>query len=161
ERRRLALDTLLLEVYRQAQPLANGVRLELGELEQVEVEGDHDRLKQLVLNLVDNALRYTPAGGSVTLELVRRDGGAQAAWAGRHTGPGIRAGHLPPIFERFSRVDRGRSRTSGGTGLGLAISQWIAEAHRGRIEVESAEGRGSTFTLVLPARPDAPRPPAA
>jgi len=162
ERRPLALDSLLLEVYREAKPLANGVQLELGELEQVEVVGDHDRLKQLVLNLVDNALRYTPAGGKVTLDLVGQDG--RALLRVRDTGPGIPAEHLPRIFERFYRVDRGRSRSQGGTGLGLAISQWIAEAHQGRIEVESEEGKGSTFTVVLPihkpgvSAPVAPRP---
>lgn len=149
ERRPLAADTLLLEVYQQEKALANGVRLDLGDLEQVEVEGDPDRLKQLIINLVDNALRYTPVGGSATLDLVRRN-----SWAilrVRDTGPGIPAEHLPRIFERFYRFDQSRARSTGGTGLGLAICKWIAEAHGGRVEVASQEDTGSTFTVFLPA----------
>ena len=146
----LALDTLLLEVYQQEKALADGVKLTLGELEQVEVEADPDRLKQLILNLVDNALRYTPAGGDVTLDLIRRD--AWAVLRVADTGPGIPDEHLPRIFDRFYRVDQPRSRAVGGTGLGLAIARWVAEAHGGRIEVESGEATGSTFTVLLPAR---------
>src|SRR5215212_724425 len=148
---RLALDALLLDVYQQQRPLAGEVRLQIGELEQVEVRGDPDRLKQLALNLVDNALRYTSPGGTVTLDIVGREN--EALFRVRDTGAGISAEHLPRIFERFYRVDRSRSRQGGGTGLGLAISRWIAEAHRGRIDVESAPGIGSTFTVVLPALP--------
>ena len=147
-RRRLALDTLALEVYQQQQALADGVRLELGEWEQLEVEGDPDRLKQVVLNLVDNALRHTPAGGTVTLDLLRR--GDEAVLQVRDTGPGISAEHLDRIFERFYRIDQPRSRDAGGTGLGLAIAREVAEAHGGRIDVTSRVGVGSTFSLVLP-----------
>jgi heavy metal sensor kinase len=150
ERRAVALDSLLLDVYQQQRRLAGPVRLELGELEQVQVEGDPDRLKQLLLNLVDNALRYTQPGGTVVLDLVRQ--GDQAALRVRDNGPGIPAEHLPRIFERFYRVDRTRTRQGGGTGLGLAICKWVAEAHGGRIEVESEPGQGSTFTVLLPAR---------
>jgi two-component system, OmpR family, sensor kinase len=158
-RRRLALDTLVLDVYEQEQALANGVHLDLGEWEQVEVEGDPDRLKQVVLNLVDNALRHTPDGGTVTLDLLRR--GEEAVLRVRDTGPGIPQEQLGRIFERFYRVDQPRSRQTGGTGLGLAIAQEVARAHEGRIEVESRLGAGSTFSLVLPvARPSAPDPAA-
>jgi signal transduction histidine kinase len=159
-RRRLAFDTLVLDVYQQEQALANGVRLLLGEWEQMEVEGDADRLKQVVLNLVDNALRHTPNGGTVTLDLVRRDD--EAVLHVRDTGPGIPAEHLERIFERFYRVDQPRSRQAGGTGLGLAIAREVAEAHGGRINVESKVGEGSTFSLILPLerRPVAePTPP--
>lgn len=162
---RLELDALLLDVYQQQRRLAGGINLALGELEQVEVEGDPDRLKQLVLNLVDNALRYTPPGGDVTLDVVRQ--GDWAVLRVHDTGVGITVEHLPRIFERFYRVDRPRTRQSGGTGLGLAICKWVAEAHGGRIEVESVIDRGSTFSVFLPARPtlgsqSAPRPdPAA
>lgn len=149
ERRRVALDTLLLEVYHQEKRLAHGVRLTLGDLEQVEVDGDPDRLKQLLLNLVDNALRYTPEGGQVTLALTQRHGWALMRVA--DTGVGVPADQLSRIFERFYRGDHPRSRRAGGTGLGLSICQWIAEAHGGRIEVESGVGIGSTFTVLLPA----------
>ena len=119
-------------------------------LEQVEVHGDPDRLKQLLFNLVDNACRYTPAGGTVTLALVEHDG--VALLSVRDDGHGIPPDALPHIFERFYRADHARSREVGGTGLGLAISQVIAEAHGGRIEVESRVGAGSTFTVYLPTR---------
>ena len=148
---RLALDAMLLDVYQQQRPLAGEVRLRIGDLEQVEVRGDPDRLKQLALNLVDNALRYTAPGGTVTLDVVRRRD--EALFRVRDTGVGIPAEHLSKIFDRFYRVDRSRARQGGGTGLGLAISRWIAEAHGGRIDVESAPGVGSTFTVVLPALP--------
>jgi len=149
-RQPVELDALLLEVYQQERRLAGGVGLTLGDLEQVEVEGDPDRLKQLVLNLVDNALRYTPPGGDVTLDVVR-----MSSWAVlrvRDTGVGIPDEDLSRIFDRFYRVDRPRTRQAGGTGLGLAICKWVAEAHGGRIEVESVVDGGSTFSVFLPAR---------
>lgn len=158
-RRPVALDTLLLEAYQAARPLAGAVRLGISELEQVEVEGDADRLKQLLLNLVDNGLRYTPAGGAVTLGLARR--GPWAALRVSDTGVGIPAAHLPRIFDRFYRVERPHARAAGGTGLGLAIGRWVAEAHGGRLEVASKEGVGSTFTVLLPARAEAADRPAA
>ena len=148
DRRWLAFDSLVLEVYTQEQTLANGVHLELGEWDQIAVEGDPDRLKQVMLNLVDNALRYTPRAGTVTLDLFRR--GEEAVFQVRDSGPGIPAEHMPRIFDRFYRVDQPRTRGIGGTGLGLAIAREVAEAHGGRIEVESRVGEGSTFSLVLP-----------
>ena len=144
------MDALLLDVYQQQRRLAAGVNLALGDLEQVEVEGDPDRLKQLALNLVDNAMRYTPPGGDVTLDVVRKND--WAVLRVRDTGVGIPPEHLPRIFERFYRVDRPRTRQAGGTGLGLAICKWVAEAHGGRIEVESLVDRGSTFSVYLPVR---------
>ena len=156
EHRQLALDSLVLEVYSQEQTLANGVRLQLGEWDQIAVEGDPDRLKQVMLNLVDNALRYTPRGGMVTLDLLRR--GEEAVFRGQDTGPGIPDDHLPRIFDRFYRVDQPRTRGIWGTGLGLAIAREVAEAHGGRIEVESRVGEGSIFSLVLPLAPTADEP---
>jgi len=141
------MDTLLLEVYRQAQVMAQGVAVRLGAEDQAQVMGDHDRLRQLLLNLVDNALKYTPAGGEVTLSMYRRDGWVQVAVA--DTGIGIAPDDLPHIFERFYRADHRLTRPSG-SGLGLSIAQWIAQAHAGRLEVASQPGRGSTFTLWLP-----------
>ncbi|HLF25981.1 MAG TPA: ATP-binding protein [Anaerolineae bacterium] len=156
-RERVSLDTLLLEVYRQLKVIANGVNVTIGDEDAVTVLGDPDRLKQLLLNLAGNAIRYTPAGGNVVLNLKREDGWAQLSVS--DTGPGIPPEQLPHIFDRFYRVDKARSRrdssangaTSGGAGLGLSIAQWIAQSHNGRIDVQSAVGQGTTFTVYLPA----------
>jgi two-component system OmpR family sensor kinase len=145
---RVELDTLMLEVFRQVRPLAEGIEVSIGEEDQATILGDPDRLKQLVLNLVDNAIKYTPAGGKVTLGL--RRAGRWAVLTVSDTGIGIPAQELPHIFERFYRVDKARSRAAGGTGLGLSIAQWIVQAHGGRIEVQSEAGQGTTFTVWLP-----------
>jgi signal transduction histidine kinase len=107
-------------------------------------------LLQLMLNLSDNAIRYTPSGGQVTLGWrVNKD--QVQLWV-QDSGIGISQEHLPHLFDRFYRVDKARSRAEGGVGLGLAISRWIADAHQGSIHVESAPGKGSTFTVLLPAK---------
>ncbi|RME49423.1 MAG: sensor histidine kinase [Chloroflexi bacterium] len=142
------IDSLLLEVYRQGQALADGVNLRLTTQDRAVVTGDPDRLKQLLLNLVDNALKYTPAGGRVSLGLARENGWVRIDIA--DTGVGIPAEDLPHIFERFYRVDKARSRKHGGTGLGLSIARWIADVHGGHIDVESEVGEGTTFTVWLP-----------
>jgi heavy metal sensor kinase len=144
------VDTVLLEVYRQAQIMAGGkVKVRLGHEDQALVQGDADRLKQLLLNLVSNAIAYTPEGGAVTLSLHRRpDGWVRVSVA--DTGIGIAAEDLPRIFDRFWRVDRARTRKAGGSGLGLSIARSIAEAHGGTLEVESEVGKGSTFEVLLP-----------
>ena len=144
------LDTLLLDVYRQARVIADGVQVSLGHEDQAIIPGDPDRLRQLLMNLVDNAIKYTPEGGRVTLSLYREDGWVRIQVA--DTGIGIPPEDLPHIFERFYRVDKARSREKGGTGLGLSIARWIAEAHGGRIEVESQVGKGTTFTVWLPEK---------
>ncbi|MBN2005544.1 MAG: HAMP domain-containing protein [Anaerolineae bacterium] len=113
------------------------------------VLGDSQRLAQVLLNLLSNALRHTPDGGSITVTVVRRDAEAQIAVA--DTGEGIPAKDLPYVFERFYRVDPARARENGGSGLGLAISRSLVAAHNGRLWVESVEGKGSTFTLALPS----------
>ena len=156
QRCQLDLGAIVLDVYQQQRSLASGVTLSLGEWEQVEVEADPDRLKQAVLNLVDNALRYTPAGGAVTLDLRRSND--EAAVEVRDTGIGVPPEHQERIFERFYRVDQPRARQTGGTGLGLAIAREIAIAHGGRIELTSEPGVGSTFSLIVPAPPE-PVPP--
>jgi two-component system OmpR family sensor kinase len=148
QRKPVEMDTLLLEVYRQAQIMAQGLTVRLGAEDQALVSGDADRLRQLLLNLVDNALKHTPAAsGQVTLTLRRSAGWVQVGV--EDNGAGIPPEDLPHIFERFYRADPSRSRP-GGSGLGLAIAKWVAEAHGGRIEVESQVGQGSTFTLWLP-----------
>jgi two-component system OmpR family sensor kinase len=111
---------------------------------------DRHRIREMLLNLVTNAIKYTPAGGTVALGLTQEDGAVVLSVA--DTGIGIAPGDLPHIFERFWRADPARSRTGDrpGTGLGLAITKWIAEAHGGSITVQSRPGRGSLFTVRLP-----------
>jgi signal transduction histidine kinase len=112
------------------------------------VVGDHTRLGQLVWNLIENALRYTSAGGRVEVSLASQDD--SAVLTVHDTGVGIPGESLPRIFERFYRVDKARSRRNGGTGLGLAIVKSVAESHGGRVEATSVVGQGTTFTVQLP-----------
>ncbi len=145
----VSIDTLLLEVYNQAQILSEDkVTLGVGQIDQAHVLGDPDRIKQLLLNLVSNSIKYTPDGGKITLGIRRVDGSVHVDVT--DTGIGIPEEDLPHIFDRFYRVDKARSRAQGGTGLGLSIAQWIAQAHGGRLNVKSTFGEGSTFTLTLP-----------
>lgn len=149
------LDRLLLDVFREARVLARGRRVSLRELDQLQVEGDPDRLKQLLVILLDNALKYTPEGGDVRLAL-RAEAGV-AAITVSDTGIGIDPDDLPHIFERFYRADKARGRDTGGSGLGLSIAKWIAERHGGQILVDSAPGQGSVFTVRLPISRRRPR----
>ena len=118
--------------------------------EPVVVSVDRSRVRQLALNLIENAVKYTPRGGQVSVELGSSNG--RAVFTVADTGIGIAPGDLPHVFDRFWRADSARTRTSerAGTGLGLAICKWIAEAHGGTIEVQSRPGRGTTFTVGLP-----------
>jgi len=113
------------------------------------IRGDARRLQDVLQNLLDNAVQYTPSGGRITIQAMARD--RQIAIAVADTGIGIPKADQERIFERFYRVDAARSREAGGTGLGLSIAKHLVEAHGGRIEIESEVGRGSTFTVVLPA----------
>lgn len=145
------LDTLLLEVLNQMNVLARDkVQLHLGDIDQVQVCGDQDRLKQVLMNLVGNAINYTPQSGTVTLGLGKD--GAQSILTIQDTGQGIPEEDLPHVFERFYRGEksRTRSRDGKGFGLGLSIAYWIVRNHGGRIEVESTVGEGTTFTVWLP-----------
>jgi two-component system, OmpR family, sensor kinase len=119
----------------------------------VVVVADQSRVRQLILNLVENAVKYTPRGGSVQVRLGQEDGRVTLTVA--DTGIGIAPGDLPHVFDRFWRADTARTRTGErpGTGLGLAICKWIAEAHGGSIEVSSRPGRGTTFVVSLPSSP--------
>jgi len=166
-RQPVELEPLVREVYETAVILGEdaGLSLALRTLENAVVMGDRTRLRQLLLNLVTNAIKYTPRGGSVELAVVRRPAEEEVAITVRDTGIGISTSDLPHVFDRFWRADRARSRASerGGFGLGLAISQWIVQAHGGTISVQSRLGRGSIFTIVLPTSIDAsstPEPPS-
>ncbi|MBI5970101.1 MAG: PAS domain-containing sensor histidine kinase [Deltaproteobacteria bacterium] len=113
------------------------------------VSCDKDRIEQVVVNLLDNAIKYTPPGGSVKVSAVKSDGFVTVDVA--DTGIGIPADDMPRIFERFYRVDKARSREMGGTGLGLAIVKHIINIHNGRLNVESRPGKGSTFSFSIKA----------
>jgi len=151
ERRRLELDTLLLEVFNQVHVLAGErVKLEIDKIDQVLVCGDHDRLKQVVLNLIANAIKYTEQGGTVTVSVSKE--GEKAKLTVKDTGMGIPSEDLPHVFERFYRGDKSRSRGKDGAGfgLGLSIAYWIVRNHGGEIEVKSKLNKGTTFTVWLP-----------
>ncbi len=118
------------------------------------VTADRERVHQVLFNLVDNAMRFTPDGGAVTVSADRHNGSVQIHVA--DTGTGIAPEHLPRLFERFYRVDPSRSREDGGTGIGLAIARSVVEAHGGHIEARSEVGHGSVFTFDLPVAPAGP-----
>ena len=142
------LDRVALEAVQEARHLADGPRIEIEKLEPARLSGDPDRLKELLLILLDNAVKYTPKQGLITLRLERNDGRARLAV--HDTGIGIRAEDLPHVFERFYRADPARSSDPGGSGLGLAIARWIAERHRGSIAIVSEPGMGTEATISLP-----------
>jgi signal transduction histidine kinase len=140
----------LHEAAGQIQPAASAkgvtLRVEVGEGKRV--NADAAGLHTILLNLVDNAVKYTPRGGSVTLRGATVPSGYEITVA--DTGPGISLEHQSRIFERFYRIDKARDRATGGTGLGLSIVKHLAEAHGGRVSVHSAPGEGATFTVFLP-----------
>jgi len=148
--RPVELDTLLLEVFQEMKVLAGEkIKLHLTEIDQIQISGDRDRLKQVLLNLVGNAIQYTPQDGDVFLSLGKV--AEQARLIIRDTGPGIPAEDLPHIFERFYRAEKSRTRgKTTGFGLGLSIAHWIVDKHGGRIEVDSKDGQGTTFCIWLP-----------
>jgi two-component system, OmpR family, sensor kinase len=156
-RERVELTELVRDVYETALILGEqaGVNVNLPFLAEATVLGDRNRLRQLFLNLVTNAIKYTQPGGRVDIGLGRHS--EHAAFAVRDTGIGISAADIPHLFDRFWRADRVRSRVPGrgaaergGFGLGLSISQWIAQAHGGALTVSSRLGKGSLFTVTLP-----------
>jgi two-component system phosphate regulon sensor histidine kinase PhoR len=146
----LDLGAVAANILKTFEPRAaqQGVRLEL-DAQTARLDGDADRLAQVMVNLVDNALRHTPAGGTVGVDVRRIDGAALLTV--RDTGVGIPFGDLPHVFERFYVVDRSRARDSAGTGLGLSIVKQIVEAHGGTISADSELGYGASFTCVFPA----------
>jgi signal transduction histidine kinase len=149
------LDTLLLEVLNQMRVLAKDrLDLRLGEIDQVIVCGDQDRLKQVLVNLIGNAIQYTPPGGEVIIGLGKENNKARLTIS--DNGPGIPAEDQPYIFERFYRGEKSRTRLKDGKGfgLGLSIAYWIVRNHEGQIEVASREPQGTTFCIWLPLAKD-------
>jgi heavy metal sensor kinase len=147
------LDELVAESARAAGVLARrkGVAVECAPAPETLFNGDEGLLRQMLLNLLDNAIKHTSAGGAVRLSLERRD--TKFAITVTDTGDGIPADAQPHIFKRFYRADKARTRAAqanGGAGLGLAIAQWIAEAHDGRLELAHSDEWGSTFTALFP-----------
>ena len=148
--RPVELDILVTEVFQEMWVIAgNKVHVHLNEIDQLQVNGDRDRLKQVLINLVANAIQYTPQDGDVFLSVAKV--GDQARIICRDTGPGIPSEDLPHIFERFYRAEKSRTRgRSTGFGLGLSITKWIVDHHGGHIEVDFSEGEGTTFAIWLP-----------
>jgi signal transduction histidine kinase len=160
----LRLEPVIRDVFETAVILGEdaGVTVSLPLVEDAVVLGDSTRLRQLFLNLITNAIKYTPRGGHVELTLSLRNNN-EIGFAVRDTGVGIAAADLPHVFDRFWRADRARSRRAsgdgrtaaerGGFGLGLSIAQWIVQAHGGTMSAQSRLGRGSVFTVLLPVSP--------
>ena len=150
DRQPVDLAQLVAEVYDQTSVLAEAqqLTLELGPLDPVTIQGDYERLRRLLLNLVDNGIKYTPPGGRVTLSLHRC--GSWASLRVADTGIGLSLAEQQQVFQRFYRTEAARAHNQRGAGLGLCIVQSIAEAHGGHIQIDSTPGHGSTFTVCLP-----------
>ena len=152
EIKEVSLSDLLQELYLQGKTLGEpkgiSVDLRADVTEEIHIHGDELRLRQVFLNLISNAVKYTPGGGRVEIGLAVKE--ADAVVTITDTGIGISEDHLAHIFDRFYRIDKARNRMDGGAGLGLSIVKWIVEAHDGRITVTSAPKQGSTFTVSLP-----------
>lgn len=149
---RLELTPLVRDICAQGQILAGDRHLEIAAEvpeQPVYVEANDPELRRLLLLLVDNAVKYTPAGGRITVSVAHDSSGATVTV--RDTGIGIPDSALPHVFERFYRVDESRGREPGGAGLGLSIAQWIAQRHHAKLEAESEVGRGSAFRVRFPS----------
>jgi len=144
------INELLEECCRSASVLAvkRGVALTMTPQSDVQVRADLAMLRRMILNLLDNALKYTQPGGSVCADMIADD--SEVRISVTDTGIGIPAEFTSRVFERFYRVSRSRTRAEGGSGLGLAIAKWVAEAHGGTISVTSTPGLGSSFVVILP-----------
>ncbi len=151
------LRPIIQELFEDSEMLAENkhIHVKLGILDDALIIGDAVRLRQLFLNLIDNAIKYTPEQGLVEISLIRENGDAKVRV--KDTGMGISPDELPKIFDRFYRVDKARSRELGGSGLGLSISKWIADIHGGIITAESEINKGSVFTVTLPLKPKSPQ----
>ena len=146
----ISLNALLDEQVKRLLPLAreNGIEINLEMKDELSISGDRLKLQQVIYNVIDNAIKYTPRGGEVETLLTRS--GKKAVVRIADTGIGIPAEDLPHIFDRFYRVDKARSRATGGTGLGLSIVKQIVQQHGGTISATSAEGKGTSFEIELP-----------
>jgi heavy metal sensor kinase len=157
KQRRVALHEEVMQAFEQMEAPARKkhILLDIGAMEEAEIYGDPLWIGLVLTNLLNNAIKYTPEGGKVTLSLTttapqEEEGRPEAIFSVTDTGPGIPPEHQALIFDRFYRVDSGRSRDAGGVGLGLNIARWAVEAHQGRIEVRSEVGQGATFLVYLP-----------
>ncbi|MFQ5883275.1 MAG: sensor histidine kinase [Candidatus Methylomirabilales bacterium] len=150
DRRPVDLAQLVEEIYGQTKVLADNhaLTLDLGPVEPLTIQGDYERLRRLLLNLVDNGIKYTPPGGRLTVSLKRN--GEWASLQVTDTGIGLSREEQDRVFQRFYRAGEARSQDERGAGLGLCIARSIAEAHAGKVHVESSPGQGSTFTVLLP-----------
>ena len=150
EREPFALTTLVRDVTERLTAQAAKAQLTLVNLNApaLEIAANRDQIEQVLVNLIDNAIKYTPPGGKITVSMTAKDG--EATVCVEDTGIGIMSQDVPRLFERFYRVDKARSRQSGGTGLGLSIVKHIVEMHGGRVEVQSEYERGSVFSFSLP-----------
>jgi two-component system, OmpR family, sensor kinase len=143
----VSLKSLVVEELKRAQMAAGNRTMIQGRTEELTVKGESYKLSQVLGNLLENAIKYTPEGGTITLSLFRDGDWARLEVA--DTGIGVAPENLPHLFDRFYRVDKSRSRTGGGTGLGLAIVKGIVELHGGKVTVASEPDKGSTFTVWL------------
>jgi len=149
----VSLTDAVRDCARAAHVLAarKGIRLNIANnAPPIALTGDEDLIKRMILNLLDNAVKYTPEGGEISLNLGRQNGNAEIVV--RDTGIGISEADQRRVFDRFYRVDKARSRAIGGAGLGLSIVRWIVEAHGGKIQVQSNPGNGSVFIVELPLK---------
>jgi two-component system, OmpR family, sensor kinase len=150
----LYFDELIHEVVAAARILAatRQVTIDVTQVPPVSITGDEELLRRLIVNLLDNAIRHSPDGGRVHVELHATD--ARCHFTVTDSGPGIPEESQPHIFERFYRVDASRARggTDGGAGLGLALVRWVATVHGGEVELSRSSAQGSSFTVVLPLR---------
>lgn len=152
EREPFALTTLVRDVIERsnAQAEKSGLQLSYTSGQHIEVNANRDQIEQVLVNLVDNAIKYTSSGGKITVWTETSNG--QTSVHIKDTGIGVLSQDLPRLFERFYRVDKARSRQSGGTGLGLSIVKHIVEMHGGSVQVQSEYGKGSVFSFSLPVQ---------
>jgi len=150
------IKNLIVELSTNIEALAQdkSIKFTVDAQESLIVNGDKVKLRQLFINILENAIRYTPNDGNISVSAVKKDENALVAIS--DTGIGIPPEHLPHIFERFYRVDKARSRAEGGVGLGLAIAKYIAESHGGKIKLESQIGKGTTFRITIPLKKTEP-----